>query len=204
MSKTKELNKEKRTRGFKKGSHAEFVASILMHKIEHFKKLEDEEFMTIVSWADRCDLPPTSREYSALKSAIGTMEKLNLIEVEEKYVAHSDEGHYPISKQEYDDFMEKSNKCLKEVLGEELFKTYNNYYVFHKRYSRSNRRELENKYRELMNSSIGFVYRTYRFVDVSDKTENNAYIRLLEVFNEDEIISNTIRLIESLEMELEV
>ena len=183
---------KKGKRGFKKYSDVGFVASVLMNKIEYYK----EPQTTSISGGKRiCQLHSTYKDeevdmrlYMLVKRAIDLLERLGFIEVQEQYMACVNNEHCCINAETYENYKEKSNSCLKEVLGDETFKRYKNYYVFDKFYKRYDKEILKDRYRELMNSNIEYTYVTYKLTDIRtiDIIYNKEYSKLLDLLFGDE------------------
>lgn len=174
--------------GFKKNSNVEFVAAVLVNKIEYFECNYDKGYRTVSQWINACGLSSSNERVNErirgmMNRAIEKLIKLQVIGGKVEYKACIDDEYIIISQKEYERYTEKSRKCLMEVLGEKLYKKYKCYYMFDLYYKHSDKEELKKKYWEIMNEKIQFVYKTYRLYDNLgiNKDKNQIYNRLLDV-----------------------
>lgn len=173
---------------FKRDSNVEFVAAVLLNKVEYFTRCGDINFRSISSWMRVCGLESTEDKVNErinymMNRAIEKLYKLNMIGVEVKYKAFVNNKFINISQSEFEKYTDKSRELLKKALGDDLYKVYRSYYQFRKYYKHLNKKELDNYYWKLMDCDIEFVYKEYRLYDIleCEKSENEVYLRLLDV-----------------------
>lgn len=173
---------------FEKGSHVEFVAALIINKIDYFYNKGERGYKSISAWAkifgliteDEC---VQNRIRNLVEISIKKLQKLDFIEIDIKYMACVDNQHGYISEDEFNKYREQSNKCFKEAVGDIISSKYRSYYQFQKLYTWKDKYILNEVYWRLMNSDIEYVYKVYKIIPKFkvEYLECKKYNRLLEV-----------------------
>lgn len=180
--------------GFKEDSNVEFVAAVLINKVEYFTAKGDKSFKSISSWAKICGFTSRYEKVNNLlrnmvDRAIIKLEKLGFIGVETKYMAGKFNGvHTEVSKEFFEEYKKRSREAFKKVVGEEMYKQYKSFFMFTTYYKYYDKLKLEMAYWNEMNTNIKYVYRCYKLkfkITISD-IENKIYMRLLDVLFEED------------------
>lgn len=173
---------------FEKGSNVEFVAALIMNKIDYFYNMGERGYKSIGAWAKAFGLITEdervqNRIRNLVEISLKKLQKLDFIEVDIKYMACVSNQHGYISEDEFNKYREQSNKCFKEAVGDRISSKYRSYYQFQKLYTWKDKYILEEVYWRLMNTQIEYVYKVYK---ISPKfkmeyLECEKYSRLLDV-----------------------
>lgn len=197
---------------FEKGSDVEFVSALLMNKIEYFYSKGECGYKSISSWAKVCGLHSDNefvqnRLRNLVEVSLRKLEKLKFLEIDVQFIACIDNQHIYISEDVFSEYREKSKKCFKNAVGENISSRYRSFYQFEKLYKWKDKSILKEDYWRLMNTNIEYVYRVYKIKPIFsfDYLEDKRYLRLIDVIfgDDNEYLFESVSINESINQFIE-
>ena len=182
------------------GSDSEFIAAIIINKLEYFENNKDETYKTLNNWNKVIGLRSESSKVNlSIKRAIERnfirLQKAGLVYLDIKYNAIVNNEMVEISKEEFDKYRIKSKKAFREAVGETTADFYKEIYNFIEKYDWQNKDELMDIYYFILDSDKKCVFKTYKveLIPDSNRINNPIYKRLHEViFNSGNSVQDSI------------
>lgn len=177
---------------YAQGSDSEFIAAVIINKLEYLERYKDESFKSLYTWMKVLGMNTKKKNVELnIKQAIGRnfikLNKLGLIDLEIKFNTVIEYENRKlvkeISEEEYKEYNKKSKEAFKEAVGDITAGFYKNVYNFCENYDWQNKNDLLEVYWFLMNTNMICVFKTYKvtLVNCIERIENPIYIRLHEV-----------------------
>lgn len=201
---------------YAQGSDSEFIAAVIINKLEYFEKNKDESYKTVGMYSNYFGFKSEDKKINTLikqnvERNLVKLHKLGLIELNVQYHAVVKENFINITEEEYKKHNKKSKEVFREVVGDMKADYYKCFYRFIEEYDWQDKEDLLNVYRTLMETNVEYVFKTYKakMIDNTLRIYNPVYKRLSEVLYNGELNGKSIgdqinKFIEKLEKKNEV
>lgn len=172
---------------FEEGSDVLFVSALLLNKVDYFNHRGDNGYYSISSWVRMCGLKSENEKVqnrirNLVEYSINKLSKLGFISVNIQYMECRNGIHSYITKDDFQEYRDKSKLCFISVVNDDIRRRYRSYSQFHSLYKWSDKYLIEDRYWKAMNTDIEYVYRVYK-IDIIFKPEfieDKNYNKLLD------------------------